>query len=132
MSFLDNLENTLKNMESGLEQDPQSLQRAAAEREELRKAAIAAAPHAEQLKNSKWTQEFLGACMAIGHGMRTRVGMVWIGDALRLDAKEKRLELRPGASGVDAVSMVDGVETGRERVDFEKPATDLATRWLQS
>lgn len=132
MSFLDNLENTLKNMESGMEQDAQSLQRAAIAREEQRKAAIAAAPFAEQLKNSSWTQELLGACMTIGHSMRVRVGMVWIGDMLRLDAKEKRLELRPGAHGVEAVSLLSGAETTREVVDFEKPATDLATKWLNS
>jgi hypothetical protein len=51
MSFLDNLENNLKAMESRTERDPEALAGEAAAREAARSAALEIAPHAEALRN---------------------------------------------------------------------------------
>jgi hypothetical protein len=106
------------------------------EREDLkrREAELAAeralAPLAEQLKKSPFTNALLTECMTIGHKQRTRVGMAWIGTTLRLDAKEKRLELRPTPEGILAVFHADGAETARESVDLNGEAASLAAKWL--
>ena len=55
----------------------------------------------------------------------------WLGETLRLDAQQKRLELMPTAEGVTAVFSVDGTETGRAPFDLESDdAAALAKRWL--
>ncbi len=128
MGFLDNLENTLNAAERGNEREDE---RAAGKTREAELAALrAAAPNADVLKKGQWTQDLLTQCVTIGHGLRMRVGMAWIGTTLRLEAKEKRLELQPGAAGIDAVFFVDGVETGREAADLAADPGALARRWL--
>jgi len=128
MGFLDNLENTLKSAEREAErQDEMSSGRA---REKELEARRAAAPHAEALKKGQWTQDLLTQAVTIGHGQRTRVGMAWIGDTLRLDAKEKRMDLQPTAKGVEAVFYVDGAETHRELVKLTSDPAKLAKKWL--
>ena len=131
MSFLDNLENNLKALESREEKDPEKLQRDRARKEAERNAALLRAPHAEALKNSAFTSELLTQCRTIGHTQRVLVRFTWIGETLRLEAKEKRMELVPTPEGIEAVLSSDGRETAREMVDPKKndPAT-LARRWL--
>jgi hypothetical protein len=89
------------------------------------------APHAEALKNSPFTMELLTQCRVIGRGQRVLVQFTWLGETLRLDAKEKRMELSPTAEGITAVLLVNGEMVGRTSVD---PQTDdpaaLAKRWL--
>jgi hypothetical protein len=51
VSFLDNLENNLKALESRDEKDPATLAREAAAREAARSVALQIAPHAEALRN---------------------------------------------------------------------------------
>jgi len=128
MGFLDNLENTLKNAERGAErEDEKSANHSrAAELQALR----AAAPNAEALKKGQWTQDLLTQCVTLGHGQRMRVGMAWIGTTLRLEAKEKRLDLQPTATGIDAIYFVDGTETAREPVDLKGDPAALARKWL--
>lgn len=128
MGFLDNLENTLKNAERGSERE--DAKSASVSRAEEMAAIRAAAPNAEALKKGQWTQDLLTQCVTIGHGLRMRVGMAWIGTTLRLEAKEKRLDLQPTASGIDAVYFVDGVETKREPVDLSSNPAVLAKSWL--
>jgi hypothetical protein len=128
MGFLDDLENTLKNAERGAEREDEksaSVSRAA----ELA-ALRAAAPNAEVLKKGQWTQDLLTQAVTLGHAQRTRVGMAWIGTTLRLEAKEKRLDLQPTASGIDAIYFVDGAETKREAVDLKSDPGSLAKKWL--
>jgi len=96
MGFLDNLENTLKNAERGAERED-AKSNSASRAEELA-ALRAAAPNAEVLKKGQWTQDLLTQAVTIGHGLRMRVGMAWIGTTLRLEAKEKRLDLQPTAT----------------------------------
>ena len=51
MSFLDNLENNLKALESQEEKDPEKVKRDQERREAERNAALERAPHLEALKN---------------------------------------------------------------------------------
>jgi hypothetical protein len=131
MSFLDDLENNLKALESQEEKDPEKVKRDRERREADRNAALLRAPHVEALKTSAFTSELLTQCRTIGHGQRVLVQFTWIGESLRLDAKTKRLELTPTAEGIVAVFSVDGVETGRTIVYPQTgDAAALARRWL--
>src|ERR1700689_2850393 len=110
MSFLDNLENNLKALESLEEKDPEKVARGRERREADRNRALLRAPHAEALKNSAFTSALLTECRTIGHGLRVLVQLTWIGETLLLDAKAKRLELAPTTEGITAVFSVNGVE----------------------
>jgi len=100
-------------------------------REAERTAALQRAPHADALKNSPFTSELLTQCRAIGHGQRVLVRFTWLGETLRLDAKEKRLQLAPTAEGITAVFSVNGEVTDRANVDPNvDDAAALAKRWL--
>lgn len=131
MSFLDNLENNLKSLESREEKDPEAVQRERERREAERSAALQRAPHVDALKHSPYISELLTQCRTIGRGQRVLVQFTWIGENLRLDAKPKRMELIPTAEGIVAQFSVDGAETARVPVN---PQTDdpaaLASRWL--
>ena len=81
MSFLDNLENNLKALESQEEKDPQALARKAAQREAARSAALEIAPYAEALRNGPFKDGLLTACRDIGHRRRILVRPIWIFDA---------------------------------------------------
>ena len=89
------------------------------------------APHVEALKTSPFTSELLTQCRAIGHGQRVLVQFTWLGETLRLDAKEKRMELAPTVEGITAVFYSNGEETGCAAVDPKvDDAAALARRWL--
>jgi hypothetical protein len=131
MSFLDNLENNLKALESQEEKDPEKVKREQDRREAERNAALLRAPHLEALKNSAFTSNLLTECRSIGHGQRVLVQFAWIGETLRLNAKNKRMELSPSPAGIIAVLSVDGLETERTTVDPQKDdAAALARRFL--
>jgi hypothetical protein len=137
MGFLDNLENDLKALENREEKDPETVKRDRERREAERNAALLRAPHADALKNSAFTSELLTQCRMIGRGQRVLVQFTWIGENLRLevkvDAKQKRMELVPTAEGIWAVLSESGVETGRVAVDPQRDdAAGLAGRWLSS
>ena len=70
MSFLDNLENNLKALESREEKDPAQVKQDQERRQAERNAALMRAPHVEALKNSAFTSELLTKCRAIGHAQR--------------------------------------------------------------
>jgi hypothetical protein len=131
MSFLDNLENNLKALESQEEKDPEKVKRDQERREAERNAALLRAPYLEALKNSPFTSTLLTECRTIGHGQRVLVQFVWVGETLRLNAKNKRMDLTPSPEGIVAVISVDGAETARAIVDPQKDdAGDLARRFL--
>ncbi len=130
MSYLDNLENNLKALEAQEQRDPEQIKRDLAAKEAARAEALKIAPHAEALKNSSFTGDLLAACRTIGHSLRTMVRFTWIGNVLRLEAKEKKLELRPTAEGVVAVFIENGAEQAQERVDLSGNAEAFAKRWL--
>ena len=131
MSFLDNLENNLKALESRDEKDPQTLEREAAARETARALALQIAPHAEALRNGPFKDGLLMACRDIGHRRRILVRPVWVDSTLRLEAGAKKLELRPTPSGVLAVFFEGGRERESTPIDLSKDPARLAEKWLE-
>lgn len=128
MSFLDNLENSLKNLEGKEERDSSGERK---QRTADRARAAAEAPWAEQLKTSTFTSELLNHTVNIGHGTRTKINMAWLGNTLRLQARDRQLELQPTPDGVAAVFIEGGEETSREIIDLHGSPEALAQRWLK-
>ncbi len=126
MGFLDNLENSLKNLESREERDPREHQR----RAEEQARAAAAAPWAEKLKNSEYTSKLFDAASAAGHRIRTKVYMAWLESTLRLEARGRRLELRPTAVGIMADFIETDGRTTSEPLDLNGNPEILVKRWL--
>lgn len=131
MSFLDNLENNLKALESRTERDPEALAREAASREATRSMALKIAPHAEALRNGPFKDGLLSACRDIGHRRRILVRPVWMDSTLRLEAGAKKLELRPTPHGVLAVFFDEGRELDSAPVDLSSDPVQLAEKWLK-
>jgi hypothetical protein len=131
MSFLDNLESNLKALESRDERDPKALAREAAAREAVRLAALEIAPHAEALRNGPFLNGLLTACRDIGHPRRILVRAVWVDSMFRLETGAKRLELRPTASGVLAVFLVEGREQESTPIDLSSDPVKLAEKFLE-
>jgi hypothetical protein len=131
MSFLDNLENNLKALESQEERDPEKVKRDQERREADRSAALLRAPHIDALKESAFTSELLTQCRVIGRESRVLVQFTWVGERLRLDARTKRMDLIPTTEGITAVFSIDGAEVARTPVNpqVDDPAA-LARRWL--
>lgn len=130
MSFLDNLENSLKSLES--QEDAAQNARENRERQESELAtAQAAAPYAERLKEGAFTAALLNEASVIGHGLRTKVHITWLGTTLRLDAKEKRLELKPSGDGVMASFLQNGASLRETPIDLDGDGAELARQWLQ-
>jgi hypothetical protein len=129
MSFLDDLENNLKSLESS-EQGKDDAERAHRARESERAQAQAVAPFAEQLRKSPFTAELLTQAARVGFTLRTKVHIAWLGSTLRLEARGKRLELRPTPQGIVAGYIEDGQETRAEACDLNGSAEDLVRRWL--
>ena len=126
MSFLDNLESNLKNLESYEERDPAARKR----RDSERASALAAAPWAEKLKNGAYTQEVLKAAAHIGFRTRTKIHVTWLDTTLKLEAKERRLEFRPTPEGIIAVFLNKGKEEKRLPVDLTASGVELVQEWF--
>ncbi|HEY3441510.1 MAG TPA: hypothetical protein VGK29_12185 [Paludibaculum sp.] len=131
MSFLDSLENNLKALESQEERDPEKRKRDLEARQAERDEALRVAPHVETLKSGPYTQQLLSAARTTGHRLRTFVDIAWIGTTLRLDARSRRLELRPSAEGIVAVYFLDGQELRTEPLDLAGSPEDLIVSWLE-
>jgi hypothetical protein len=129
MSFLDDLENNLKSLESS-EQGKDDAERQRRSRESERERVRAAAPFAEELKKSPFTAELLTHSARIGHGMRIKVHIAWLGSTLRLEARERRLELRPTPEGIVAVYLENNLETRTGPVDLAGNPETLVRDWL--
>jgi hypothetical protein len=127
MSFLDNLENNLKALES-LEQGGLDESR---RREAERERAIAAAPWAEKLKSLPYAQALIQHSVRAGHGRRVKVHLAWIGTTLRLEARGQRLELRPAPEGVEVVFLDGGEEKQRMVTDLTGNPETLVTEWMK-
>jgi len=126
MSYLDNLENTLKNLESRNEPDPLTNER----READRAGALAAAPWADRLKSGAFTTNLMDAAAVIGHKLRAKVYMAWLGNTLRFELRQSKLELRPTAEGVLAVFMEGNNEIKSHKVDLEGNPDTLIEEWI--
>jgi hypothetical protein len=129
MSYLDNLENSLKSLESH-EEGKESVEQQHRARERERAAAQASAPYAEELKKGPFTAELLKQATRVGFEKRVKVHVAWLGTTLRLEARERRLELRPTATGVAAVWLENNQETRSEPLDLKGNAEELVRRWL--
>jgi hypothetical protein len=57
---------------------------------------------------------------------------VWLGTTLRLEAREKRLELRPTPRGIVAAYLENGQETRVEALDLKDNPEDLVRQWLHN
>jgi len=132
MGFLDSLEGDLKNLEAAAERDPAEAARRQAARDAERAAARASASHAEQLRTSKFTADLLNQAVLLGRARRLIVRVSWIGSALRLEARDHRLELRPTATNVEAHFLNGTAEARSQAVDFSSRPEDLARLWLDS
>src|SRR5215471_15696289 len=129
MSFLDNLENNLKSMESA-EQRRDEAERRQRDRTSERAEAMAAAPWAEELKKGPFSAELLKQATRIGFSMRTKVHIAWLGTTLRLEARERRLELRPTPHGLVAAYLENGQPTRTEPVNLAGDPAALVRGWL--
>jgi hypothetical protein len=122
MSFLDNLENNLKALESTESSGMDDQKR----REANKRDAIAAAPWAERLKSSPWVAKFMGELTRAGFSRRTKINFAWIDRILRAEALDERLEIVPTPKGVEAVWA-----DRRVPVDLESDPGPLIQEWLQ-
>ncbi len=128
MGFLDNLENSLKSLENGADQEN------AGRETDRRKLDVAAqnavAPWAEQLRKSRYTEELMSAATREGFKSKTKVYITWLGSTLRLEARERRLELRPATQGVRAVFLLNAEETGSRLMQLQGDPAELIREWL--
>ena len=128
MSFLDNLENSLKSLENASGQEDATREK---DRRKLDAAAQnAVAPWAEQLKKSAYTEELLKTATREGFKSRTKVYITWLGTTLRLEARERRLELRPSTNGVIATFLLNAEEKGSRLLQLRGDPADLVREWL--
>ena len=127
MSYLDNIENSLKALESVQERDSSEYER----RQKRRADAIAAAPWAERLKNSRYVNELMAESVAVGRTLRAKVYIAWMDSVLRLEARSHFCELRPTTSGIEAryQKLSNGNEV-LESIDLNGDPKDLLQRWL--
>lgn len=132
MSYLDNLENSLKALESQEERDPARLERERLQRQQDRDAAARRAPFVLQLKSSPFTGQLLGACRRLGQAAGVYVQITWVEDSLRLQARDCRVDLQPTADGVVAVFATPGGETHRSPVDLGSDGEAFAKTWIES
>ena len=130
MSFLDNLENNLKSLESQ-EDGKESAERQQREREHQKAAAQAVAPFAEELKKSPYTAELLKQASRVGHSLRVMVRATWLGTTLRLEARGRKLELRPTPEGIATVYLEDNREVRSEPLDLTGNPEQLLRKWLE-
>jgi hypothetical protein len=128
MSFLDSLENSLNSLEKGAEREDAGRDHQKRESDRARQQAVA--PWADRLKHCPYTAALMTTASREGFKARTKVYITWIGNALRLEARERRLELRPAADGVYAVFLLNGEELSHRLLDLEGEPADLVRDWL--
>ena len=127
MSYLDNLENSLKTLENQEERNVSMYERNEAERAD----ALAIAPWAEKLKDSAYTKELMDRAVEAGHRIRAKVYMTWLGSAFRLEARGRKLELRPTPQGIVAVFIENGFDESKSHaVDLGSNPNTLIEEWL--
>jgi len=126
MGFLDNLESSLKNLETQDERGGRERQHMQSERAR----SLAVAPWSEKLKNSPYTNDLFDKAVAAGHRRRTKVYLARIDNAVRLEAKERRLEVKPTPDGIVAEYVDPNGELKTETVDLSADPQVLIEKWL--
>jgi hypothetical protein len=126
MDFLDNLENSLKNLEQQQERDPN----AAARQVEARQLAGKIAPWADALKRSEYVQKLFEKAAVAGHRLRSKIYIAWLENTLRLEVKGRWCEIRPTPNGIEYefVSLDGGTVTGP--LDLSSDPDMLLSQWL--
>ncbi|GAB4369728.1 MAG: hypothetical protein OHK0021_12660 [Bryobacter sp.] len=127
MGFLDNLENNLKALEAREEVSTDAADRRKAERQN----ALAVQPHAEALKKSPFTEKLLVAARTLGHQKRMLVRFTWLDTTLRLEAGDRKLDLKPTSKGIVAVVTKDGEAQAPKPVKLESDPEKLLQAWLK-
>lgn len=130
MSFLDNLEDSLKSLENVPDRDGAGREQKQRQSEAAAHAKIA--PWAETLKKHPYTEELMKAATREGFKLRTKVYITWMGSTLRFDARERRMELRPVADGVRVVFLNGPEEMETRALDFEGNPAELVSDWLKT
>jgi hypothetical protein len=126
MGFLDNLENSLKTLESREERDPSAARR----KQDERASALAVLPWAEKLRESGYTKNLLEQVAIAGHRLRTKIYMSWLENVLRLEARQRKLELRPTPNGIVAVFIEANGEEKTQPIDLDGDPARLLLTWL--
>src|SRR5260370_41703379 len=126
MSYSDNLENNLKALESQQERDPNEHLK----RQEQRNRVLAVAPWAEKLKESPFTQDLMAHATRAAFGVRAKCYITWLQTTLRLEVREKRLELRPTPGGILAVGLENGSAVRAEPPDLASKPEELVKHWV--
>lgn len=126
MDFLDNLENSLKNLEQQQERDPN----AAARQMEARRLAGEIAPWADALKKSAYVQSLFEKAAVAGHRLRSKIYMAWLENTLRLEVKGRWCEIRPTTNGIQYEFVSADGSTVTEPLDLSSDPDKLLGRWL--
>lgn len=126
MDFLDNLENSLKNLEQQDERESNS----AARQMEARRLAREIGPWADALKKSAYVQSLFEKAAVAGHRLRSKIYIAWLENTLRLEAKGRWCEIRPTANGIqyEFVSIDGGTVT--QDLDLSSDPDSLLRSWL--
>ncbi len=126
MSFLDNLENSLKALEG---RDSDGIEdRKRRDADDAR--AKAAAPWADRLKSSPYTQALMSQATRAGYRLRAKVTLMWLDRTLRFTLRDSRLELRPMPDGVEAVFLRDREQVSTRMIDLSGDPAELLDEWL--
>lgn len=125
MSFLDNLENNLKALES-LDEGLNDTRRREVDRGQL----LATAPWAERLKREPYAQDLMRQATVAGHQRRMKVNLAWLDTRLRLEARGHRLELRPTPNGIVAVFLRGADAIGQKPVNLADNPKKLIAAWM--
>jgi len=131
MSFLDNLENSLKSLET-TEEAAEGRMREHDRRQFERARALATAPWAEKLKTSPFTAQLMKQATAAGFQLRAKVYISWIGSNLRLEARGRRLELQPTSEGILAAFSGEGVEPVTQPANLDGDPAALVQQFLHN
>jgi hypothetical protein len=126
MDFLDNLENSLKNLESREERDLGAAQRQKNERSRN----LQIAPWAEKLKNSDYTRKLFDQAAVAGHRLRAKVYMAWLENVLRLEVKGRWCELRSTPDGIEAEFILADGTSRKEQINLTDDPEKLLQQWL--
>jgi hypothetical protein len=113
-------------LESKDERSPLTHERREAERAD----ALAAAPWADRLKDSAFTRDLMDASAVLGHKLRSKIYMAWLGSTLRFDLRQHLLELRPTSEGIVAVFMEGNNEIKSRKIDLESSPEALLEEWV--
>jgi hypothetical protein len=127
MGFLDNLENNLKALESREEVQTNAAERRNADR----RSAIEEQPYADALKASPFTEKLLVAAREIGHKKRLLVRFTWLGTTLRLEAGDRKLDLKPTPKGIVSIATVNGEVAAPKALKLDGSPEKLLNAWLK-